>query len=278
MADAAYESTLENSSDKHVKEMLQELKHMKIHHYEMDVEDVLKEMLKANDYLWTRNGIPLINSIQSMRDEARRDEYLRKRDMWNKDCDGSERNIWKCTAIEHGGAINRAKGIRNRIIATKMQYDWEEHGRNRAKKEVEEYDAEIVGRCRECGISDLKRLTDIRIETDARIDLYIKKKEEEGENVSFHYAVKNFVENSIRSEKLRLGMWEQRDIEKLSELTLSDNILESELNYMRGELGNMNAIYYQGCRKIIREKKRMDWEDRNPNMKKKKKKGNLYRK
>jgi len=288
MADAACESTLENNSDKRVKELLQELKHMKIHHYEMDVEDVLKEMLKVNDFLWTRNGIPIINTIQSMREVARRDEYLQKRDMWNKDANGNERNIWKCTAIEHGGAINRAKGIRNRIIATKMQYDWEEHGRNRAKQELEEYEAEIAGRCRECGIQDsqyhiiieciTKRLTDIRIETDARIDLYIKGKEDDGENVTFHYAVKNFVENSIRSEKLRLGMWEQRDIEKLSELTLSDNILESELNYMRGELGNMNAIYYQGCRKIIREKKRMDWEDRNPNMKKKKKKGNLYRK
>ena len=202
--------------------------------------------------------------------------------MWNKDCDGSERNIWKCTAIEHGGAINRAKGIRNRIIATKMQYDWEEHGRNRAKKEVEEYEAEIVGRCRECGIPDsqyhiiiecvTKRLTDIRIETDAKIDLYIKKKEEEGENVSFYYAVKNFVENSIRSEKLRLGMWEQRDIEKLAELTISENILECELNYMKGELGNMNSIYFQGCKKIIREKQRMDWEDRNQNLKKNKKK------
>ena len=189
-----------------------------------------------------------------MRDEARRDEYLRKRDMWNKNCDGSERNISKCTAIEHGGAINRTKGIRNRIIATKMQYDWEEHGKNRAKKELEEYEAEIAGRCRECGIQDsqyhiiieciTKRLTDIRIETDARIDLYIKGKEDDGENVTFHYAVKNFVENSIRSEKLRLGMWEQRDIEKLAELTLSENILECELNYMRGELGSMNSIYF----------------------------------
>jgi hypothetical protein len=195
-------------------------------------------------------------------------DTYRKRDMWNKAANGNERNIWKCTAIEHGGAINRAKGIRNRIIATKMQYDWEEHGRNRAKKEVEDYEAKIVGRCREFGIQDsqyhiiiecvTKRLTDIRIETDARIDLYIKKKEEEGENVSFHYAVKNFVENGIRSKKLRLGMWEQRDIEKLAELTISENILECELNYMKGELGNMNSIYFQGCRKIIREKKRMD--------------------
>jgi len=102
LADAACESVLEHNSDKHVKEMLQELKHMKIHHYEMDVEDVLKEMLKVNNFLWTRNGIPIINTIQSMRDVARRDEYLRKRDMWNKDAYGNERNIWKCTAIEHG--------------------------------------------------------------------------------------------------------------------------------------------------------------------------------
>ena len=36
--------------------MLQELKHMKIHDYEMDVEDVLKEMLKVNDFLWTSSN------------------------------------------------------------------------------------------------------------------------------------------------------------------------------------------------------------------------------
>ena len=108
--------------------------------------------------------------------------------------------------------------------------------------------------------------------------MYIKSKEEDGENVTFHHAVKNFVENSLRSEKLRLGMWEQRDIEKLAELTISENILECELNYMKGELGNINSIYFQGCKKIMREKQRMDWEDRNPNLKKKKKKGNEYRK
>ena len=27
----------------------------------------------------------------------------------------------------------------------------------------------------------------------------------------------------------------------------------------------MNAIYFMGCRKLIREKQRMDWKDRNPN-------------
>jgi hypothetical protein len=259
---------------------MQELKHMKIHHYDMDVEDVLKEMLKVNDFLWTRNGIPLINNIQSMIEEARSHEYLRKRDMWNKDTNGIEKNVWKCTAIEHGGAVSKAKGIRNRVLATKLQYDWEEHGRNRAKKETEEYEAEIAGRCRECGIQDsqyhiiieciTKRLTDIRIETDARIDLYIKGKEEDGENVTFQYAVKAFVENSIRSEKLRLGMWEQLDIEKLAELTINENMPECELNYMRNELVNLNSIYFQGCKKLIKEKKRMDWEDRNPNKKKEK--------
>jgi len=141
----------------------------------------------------------------------------------------------------------------------------EEHGRNRAKKESEEYEAEIAGRCRECGIQDsqyhilieciTKRLTDIRIDTDTRIDMYIREKEEDGENVTFHYAVKKFIENSIRSEKLRLGMWEQRDIEKLSELTCKKNVAESELNYMRREIENINSIYYQGCTKLMRKKK-----------------------
>jgi len=81
LADAACEGILDDNSKKHVNDMMLEIKNMKIHHYEIDVEDVLKEILIVNDYVWTKNGIPLINNLQSLREVVRRDEYLRRRDM-----------------------------------------------------------------------------------------------------------------------------------------------------------------------------------------------------
>ena len=71
-------------------------------------------------------------------------------------------------------------------------------------------------------------------------------------------------------------MWEQRDINEFAQLVLKENTTESEIMVMRRELENLNSIYYLGCRKLIREKKKMDWEDRNPNVKIKKKKENKY--
>ena len=92
--------------------MMKEIKNMKIHHYEIDVEDILKEILVVNDYVWSKNGIPLINNIQSIREVVRRDEYLMRRDMWKRDSNGDVRNVWKCTAVEHECAINREKKIK----------------------------------------------------------------------------------------------------------------------------------------------------------------------
>jgi hypothetical protein len=178
--------------------------------------------------------------------------------------------------------------IKNKTIATKIQYDWEEHGRNRAKKVTDTYEAEITEQCRECGLPDsqyhiisqciTKRLTNIRVDTDARIDVYIRNLEEKGECTDFHNTLKNMITNSIRSEKLRLGMWEQRDINEFAQQVLKENTSKRDTMVMRREMENINSIYYLGCRKLIREKKMMDWEERNPNIKKKKKKDNNYRK
>ena len=63
---------------------------------------------------------------------------------------GSEKYL-KNTTIEHGGAIYRAKGVKNKVIATKILYDWVKYGRNSAKKETENYDKELATICRECG-------------------------------------------------------------------------------------------------------------------------------
>jgi len=79
------------------------------------------------------------------------------------------------------------------------------------------------------------------------------------------------IKHSLRSEKLRVGMWEAKDAEELSKLHIVEQASDKELNRLRTELENMNHIYFLGCKKLINEKKKMDWEERNPNMKKKRK-------
>jgi hypothetical protein len=177
--------------------------------------------------------------------------------------------------LEHGGTICRAKGVKNKVLATKILYDWVEHGRNRAKRENDNDDKDVAKTCRECGEIDsqfhiiteclTKNLTSIRTETDARIDLYIKGVEEKGESIILHKCLKKMIQESIRTEKLRLGMWEIRDAEKVSSIETVQRANEIELNKIRTELENMNAIYFMGCKKLIREKQKMDWRDRNPN-------------
>ena len=103
-----------------------------------------------------------------------------------------------------------------------------------------------------------KKLTDIRIDTEARIDLYIQGLENEGSDCEFHKSVKRIVQGSLRTEKLRLGLWEMRDIIELSDTDIVKNASEFEINQLRTELENMNSIYYLGCKKLIREKIKMD--------------------
>ena len=70
----------------------------------------------------------------------------------------------------------------------------------------------------------------------------------------------------------------QRDIDEFALLVVKEGTTEKDIMVMRRELKNLISIYYLGCRKLISEKKRMDWEDRNPNILKKNKKDNKYRK
>ena len=73
-------------------------------------------------------------------------------------------------------------------------------------------------------------------------------------------------------------MWEIRDAEKVASIDILKRASDSEINKIRTELVNMNAIYFMGCRKLIREKQKMDWRERNPNTigrKKKKRKSIL---
>ena len=101
-----------------------------------------------------------------------------------------------------------------------------------------------------------KKLTDIRMETDARIDLYINDIEKKGECTEFHSEIRNMVKNGLRTEKLRVGMWESKDAEELSKLQVVEHASEKELNRLRTEFENMNYIYFLGCKKLINEKKK----------------------
>ena len=51
---------LANSSDIHTKEMVKELNSQNIFHYDINLEEVLREIIKILPYAWTKENIPLI--------------------------------------------------------------------------------------------------------------------------------------------------------------------------------------------------------------------------
>ena len=81
MADALCEGELRSSTrTQHVKTMMEEIKYLKIYYYEITMEDVLKEMLSCLPFAWTKEKIPIIVQLQSLRDISRKEKYLEKRD------------------------------------------------------------------------------------------------------------------------------------------------------------------------------------------------------
>ena len=57
--------------DKHINGIIREIKG-EIYHYEVEMEEVLKEILYINDFAWTRERIPIIDTMQNMRDEKKK--------------------------------------------------------------------------------------------------------------------------------------------------------------------------------------------------------------
>ena len=82
------------------------------------------------------------------------------------------------------------------------------------------------------------------METDAQIDLYIQGLQNKGENTEFHECIKGIVHSSIRTEKLRLGMWEERDTELVAGLDIVKKADERELNNLRTELKNIKRFTF----------------------------------
>jgi hypothetical protein len=124
LADASCSGDLRNEGmDKQITSIIREIRG-EIYHYEVDMEEVLKEILYINDFAWTREEIPIIDTLQSMRDEKRKKEYTASRDAYTVDRKGQSVNIWQQTSIEHAGKINSAKGIESKVKATKTQFDW----------------------------------------------------------------------------------------------------------------------------------------------------------
>ena len=109
MADSVCNGDLLDDDSPHNKKIIRDLTSLKIYHYEIKLEEVLREILKVLPYAWTKEKIPLIVTLQSLKETSRRTEYTEIRDQWNVDREGKIRDLWKNTTLEHGGAICRSK-------------------------------------------------------------------------------------------------------------------------------------------------------------------------
>jgi hypothetical protein len=86
-----------------------------------------------------------------------------------------------------------------------------------------------------------------------------------------HKILKIFIQDNLKSEKLRLGLWEKKEREEIAKNLGIDKMANYEKLRAKKVLIKINSIYYLGCKKLIKEKIKIDWEERDPNLKGKQK-------
>jgi hypothetical protein len=105
------------------------------------------------------------------------------------------------------------------------------------------------------------------METENRIDNFIQDEENAEKDTVTHRQIKQFIHNKVKSEKLRQGLWEDKDRVEITNILEVDKMANYEKQRAKKALIKMNSIYFLGCKKLIREKLRIDWEERDPNLK-----------
>ena len=74
MADSVCNGDLLDDNSPHTKKIIRDLNSLKIYHYDIKLEEDLREILKILPYAWTKDKIPLLVTLQSLKEIARRKE------------------------------------------------------------------------------------------------------------------------------------------------------------------------------------------------------------
>jgi hypothetical protein len=144
IADETCRGGVEKWEEKNVKHAVRNLK---VLHYTVSAKDVLSQLLTDCDFAWTKNGVPITQSILHLKNQRRITEYLNRREGYKE------------AALEFAAKLSPASGFAERGKRVKTVFDWHYDRRNAAKgiKELEKRDK--ASTCLLCGEPDSQKHT-----------------------------------------------------------------------------------------------------------------------
>jgi hypothetical protein len=262
LADGACEGNLKSANQKkHVKEAAESLN---IIHIQITTEEVLANILETAPFAWTLNNIPIVTSIQTIKDKTRVKTYKINRDSFAiNECTrrSKQSNFWQNTTLQHSAIIKNlyqtSKSMAIKTIA--FFFDWKPDGRNKAKQTHTLDELELIQKCILCKLPDSqyhglrecihKDLTEIRINTEEEIDAYIYKCRCQNIEDNSPQIIADFIK--CNSHQTQLGLWSKKEQQELAALL---NINKWDIYRKRETLQHINSIHAKGAIKLLTKK------------------------
>ena len=270
MADGACEGDLQSPlQKKHISDIVENLN---IIHINTTTEEILANVLETAPYAWTLNGIPLITSIQSLKELQREVEYRENRDSFAmNECTRERKHstFWQETTLEHAAKIKQKAGLtKDQLLkSVAITYDWKSDGRNTAKVSIDLVEREQVVKCTLCNETDSQyhalrecqqaELIQQRITTDEKIEAFIRKCETNDIEDNTPHIIRDNIKRNGSHRKL-LGLWTTREQNQLAQQLSTNNMPRWALYKAKRLLIRIGSIYMQGAYNIISLKHKIE--------------------
>jgi hypothetical protein len=246
MADETCRGGVDSWEEKNVK---QAVRNLQVLHYTVSAKDVLSQLLTDCDFAWTKNGVPITQSILSIKNQRRITEYLERREGY------------KGAALEFAAKLSPANGFAERDKRVKTVFDWHYDRRNAAKGIRGAEQRDIASTCLLCGSPDSQahtieccthpELNMIREETDRKVEALIRQLPD---TIEVGHIVKKAFSQQINNAKLQLGIWPKRTRKELAIKLKFDTLSSQGKKEAKNTLWAINALYHEGARELLSRK------------------------
>jgi hypothetical protein len=246
IADETCRGGVDNWEEKNVKDAI---RNSKLLHYTVTAKDVLSQLLTDCDFAWTKNGVPITQSILSIKNQRRITEYLERREGYNG------------AALEFAAKLSPASGFAERGKRVKTIFDWHYDRRNAAKGIRCEEQRDIASTCLLCGNPDSQahtieccthpELNMIREETDRKVEALIRQLPD---TIEVGQTIKKAFSQQINNAKLQLGIWPKRTRKLLARKLKFDALSSQGKKEAKNTLWAINALYHEGARELLSRK------------------------
>ena len=229
--------------------LIHAVRNQKVLHYTISAKEVLSQLLTDCDFAWTKNGVPLTQSILAIKNQRRIKEYL------------DRRQGYKGAALEFPAKLAPATGFAERGKRAKTIFDWHYDRRNAAKgiKNLEQRNS--ASSCLLCGKPDSQAhtiescthpiLSRIRDETDRKVEALIRQLPD---TINIGHIIKSAYTQQINNAKLQLGIWPKRTRKELAKKLNFNALLPQEKKEAKNTLWAINVIYHEGAKELLSSK------------------------